>query len=170
MSQMHGDGGEINTEARAWLLSRAEYNVMVTHTFRGDYGVSYEQAKRIFGLFVRRLRDELFGRRSRRRIPMAPVVEDYKEQLQQRGVEVGEREGTHIHCLMALPGPPADYKEVVRRLWEDSHESCGKPRVYCPGSDKWFLEISNAELRGVLMSYVLKRCEFDVDGLLVQYL
>lgn len=162
---------DLQEAAKSWVLKRAEYNVMATFTFRKDEGVSYGEAKWMFGLFVRRLRDALWGRRSnrKRRLALVPVVEDYKEQLQRRGI-VDCREGTHIHCLMALPGDPMDYKEVVHRLWVGTHPFCGEPKVYCPDSDDWYVPITNEHLRGVYAGYILKRCQFDVDGLLVQYM
>lgn len=153
----------LNERATEWLLERSEYNAMVTFTFDSEFGVSYETAKLVFGIFVRKLRDELLGRKSRRRIPMAPVVEDY-------GAAMGGREGTHIHCLMTLPGNPMSYMDVIQRVWRGAHATCGDPKVYCPDSDQWYLEISSAELRATLVGYVLKRCQLDLDGLLVQYM
>lgn len=153
-----------------WLCDRAEHNVMVTFTFKSANGVGYGEAKWIFGLFVRRLRDRLLGRRSKRKIPMAPVLEDYREQLQSRGLTTDVREGTHVHCLMQLPGNPMDHMDMVREVWAGSHEKCGEPTVYCPGSDLWFLPIGSEGLRATLTGYVVKRFELDVDGLLVQYM
>lgn len=157
---------------KRWVLKRAEYNAMVTFTFSKEGGVGYEEAKWIFGLFMRRFRDEIWGRRSNRnrRIPIVPVVEDYREQLQKRGNGVDAREGTHIHCLVAFPSEPLSYKDVVQRVWAGTHPWCGNPSVYCPDSDGWFVQISNDSLRRVYSGYILKRCRIDVDGLLLQYM
>src|SRR5690606_7369534 len=119
-------------------LLRGEHNVMVTLTFSGHEGVTYKGAEKVFGIFAHQLKCHLFGRNSRRRIPMCPIVEDYGAEMMWSTSPGGVRQGTHIHCLMRLPDDPLNYKEVVRQLWRASGPLCGDPKTNCPGSDDWF--------------------------------
>lgn len=178
MSDSMGRGGSFDIEcaaayqdyAVAWLENRAPYNVMFTGTFRSEDGITYGMAKLIFAMFVGRLRDRVFGRKSKRRIAMVPVLEGYMEQMQRRGLASGFREGTHIHVLIDLPLPTAEGKEVVLQCWKETHRLCGDPAVYCPDSDRWYLEITDAPMRASLIGYVLKRCRQNLDGLLLDYM
>jgi len=152
----------------AWLLG-TEWNAMVTFTFNGERGVSYWTASKIFGQFLTRLKHVALGRKSRRRIPMAPIVEDSKEQLRQCGLTMDGREGTHVHCLFQFPDDLGAYKEVMPDIWRGTAKVCGDPKVYCPNSTEWFLPLDNAT-RDIYTGYVLKYCRVDTLGLLYQYL
>jgi len=142
---------------------------MVTLTFSGDEGVTYNFAEKAFGAFVHKLKCHLFGRNSKKRIAMCPIVEDYGTEMMWSTSPAGVRQGTHIHCLMRLPGSPMDYKDVVRKLWRSSGRRCGDPRVNCPGKDDWYVEIDSEHDRAELTNYALKMCEDNADGILVLF-
>lgn len=158
---------KIQTDARDWLL-RVEPNVFVTLTFNSGMGVDDKCARRVFGTFAHKLKCQLFGRNSKKRIGMCPVIEGSDAEGESSNAK-GRREQTHIHCLMKLPGKPMDYMEMVCRLWVESSEVCGNPKIYCPKSNDWFLEISTNEKRRALTNYVLKTCSLDIDAVLLDF-
>jgi hypothetical protein len=160
---------ELQRQTAEWLL-REECNAMVTLTFSGEKGVSYQFAEKAFGSFTHKLKCRLFGRNSKKRIRMCPIVEDFGGEQMWSTSAQGVRRGTHIHCLMRLPGDPMDYKEVVRNLWCSSGELCGDPNVNCPNSSDWFVDISNEQDRREVTHYVLKKCAQDIDGVLVKFM
>lgn len=152
------------TDAREWLL-RVEPNVFVTLTFKSEMGVERDYAEKVFGTFMHKLKCQLFGRNSKKRIWMCAVIEGNDAEGASSNAE-GCREQTHIHCLMRLPGNPMDYMEMVSRFWVESSQICGNPKIYCPNNNNWFLEISNSEKRRALTNYVLKTCSMDIDAVL----
>ncbi|MBA0283706.1 hypothetical protein [Stenotrophomonas maltophilia] len=158
----------LQEQAADWLL-RGEHNVMVTLTFSGSDGVSYKFAEKAFGTFAHKLKGYLFGTKSKKRIAMCPIVEDYGAEMMWSTSPTGVRQGTHIHCLMRLPGSPMNHKDVVRRLWRASGRRCGDPRVNCPGRDDWYVEMLAQQDRVELTSYALKKCSDSVDGVLVKF-
>lgn len=154
--------------ATSEFLLSGDLNVFGTFTFGTARGVGYEKASRIFGTFAHALKSHLFGRNSRKRIQLVPVIEGYRRD-QAIAHDLGIRQGTHIHCLMNLPHAPPSYRDVVRDLWINSDSACGDPKVYCPKSDKWFLDISNTNLQKKFVDYVLKTCVMDTDAVLWKY-
>lgn len=158
---------KMQTDARDWLL-RVEPNVFVTLTFNSEMGVNGECARRVFGTFAHKLKCQLFGKNSKKRIGMCPVIEGSDAEGESLDAE-GRREQTHIHCLMRLPGNPMDYMEMVGRFWMESSRFCGNPKVYCPNNNDWFLEISSSEKRRALTNYVLKTCSIDIDAVLHEF-
>lgn len=159
---------DLQVQTADWLLS-SEHNVMVTLTFSGRNGVSYKFAEATFGTFAHKLKCYLFGTNSKKRIAMCPIVEGFGTEMMWSTSPSGVRQGTHIHCLMRLPGSPMDHKDVVRKLWRTSGQRCGDPIVNCPGRDNWYVEIDAEHDRTELTSYVLKKCEEDIDGILVKF-
>lgn len=135
----------------------------------GRAGWSYKFAEKVFGTFAHKLKCHLFGRNSKKRIAMCPIVEDYGTEMMWSTSLVGVRQGTHIHCFMRLPGSPKDHKDVVNRLWRASGRCCGDPKVNCPGKDDWYVEIDSEHDRVELTNYVLKECEDSIDGILVKF-
>ena len=158
----------LQVQTADWLL-RGEHNVMVTLTFSGDDGVSYKFAEKAFGIFAHKLKSYLFGNKSKKRIAMCPIVEDYGTEMMWSTSPTGVRQGTHIHCLMRLPDSPMDHNDVVHRLWRDSGRLCGDPKVNCPGKDDWYVEIDTEHDRIELTDYVLKKCEDNIDGILLKF-
>jgi hypothetical protein len=158
----------LQAQAADWIL-RGEHNVMVTLTFAGDDGVSYKFAEKAFGTFAHKLKCQLFGRNSKRRIAMCPIVENYGTEMMWSTSLAGVRQGTHIHCLMRLPENPMDHKEVVRKLWRSSGPRCGDPKINCPNGKDWYVEMKNEHDRVGLTNYALKKCEQNVDGILVKF-
>ena len=157
----------LQVQTADWLL-REEHNVMVTLTFAGDDGVSYKFAEKAFGAFAHKLKCHLFGKKSKKRIAMCPMVEDYGTEMMWSTSPAGVRQGTHIHCLMRLPGSPKDHREVVRKLWRSSGRFCGDPKINCPISDDWYVELEEHN-RERLTNYALKKCEYNIDGVLVKF-
>lgn len=159
----------VQADAKAMIL-RYRFNVMVTLTFSSKGGVSLTTAASIFGRFVGILRRTVFGKDSKRILPMIPVVEGSFEQLGNGNKALGMRERTHIHCLLQLDGDPLDYKEVVRAVWVKTSGRCGNPDVYCPNSDDWFIPLATEEERHWAASYLVKGFKSDTLGLLVNYI
>lgn len=142
---------------------------MVTLTFSGEDGVGYKFAEKGFGAFARKLKCHLFGRNSKKRIAMCPIVEDYGTEMMWSTSPAGVRQGTHIHCLMRLPGSPMEHKRVIHRLWRASGLRCGDPKVNCPGKDDWYVEIDTDHDKKKLTNYVLKKCEDNTVGILLKF-
>ena len=63
-----------------------------------------------------------------------------------------------------------DYKEVVRTLWRASGKLCGDPKVNCPNSNDWFIQLDDARDRNEMTNYVLKKCGDNLDGVLVMFM
>lgn len=158
----------LQVQTSEWLL-RGEHNVMVTLTFSGDVGVSYTFAEKAFGTFAHKLKCHLFGKNSKKRIAMCPIVEDYGAEMMWSTSPAGVRQGTHIHCLMRLPGSPMDHKDVVRNLWRSSGRCCGDPIISCPNRDDWYVEMKEEQDRVELTNYALKKCERNIDGILIKF-
>jgi hypothetical protein len=160
---------EMQRQAAEWLL-RGEPNVVVTLTFDTEEGVSYKFAEEVFGTFAHKLKCHLFSKKSKKRIPMCPSVEHYGREMMWKTSAPGVRQGTHIHCLMRLPGNPMDYMEVVRKLWVSSNSLCGNPKVNCPNNDDWFKELATEESRRRMTNYALKTCGNNFDAVLVKFM
>lgn len=160
---------EFQRQTANWLRT-AEHNVMVTLTFSGDTGVTYKLAEKAFGRFAHKLKCHLFGEKSKKRIPMCPIVEDFGGEMMWSTSAAGTRQGTHIHCLMRLPDSPTTYKEVVRKLWRSSGTLCGDPNRNCPNSNDWFIELDDDCKKNELTQYVLKKCDDNLDGVLVMFM
>lgn len=159
---------EFQRQAADWLLG-AEHNAMITLTFSGETGVSYNLAEKAFGSFAHKLKCHLFGANSKKRISMCPIVEDFGGEMMWSTSATGTRQGTHIHCLMRLPGCPTTHKEVVRKLWRSSGKLCADPKVNCPNRDDWFIELDDADSKNEMTHYVLKKCDDNFDGVLVMF-
>lgn len=155
----------LQREAGDWLCQGAP-NVFMTLSFRESVG--YVRAEKSFGKFIYQLKSELFGRKSKKRLSMLPVVEKFHEGSSY-GALMASSEGIHIHCLMQLPGCPANYMEVIRKLWMQSDWRCGDPNVYCPKSDKWFEELNTEDDAHRVINYVLKTCAADTQAVLWKF-
>lgn len=159
---------QLQRVTRDWLLENYPTNTFVTLTFSAEAGVSYSDAEGAFGSFVHRLRSHLHGAKSKKLIPMVPVVEGY-DKCYGMSKKLGMRESTHIHCLMNLDGNPKDLMHVVRRCWLDSSPLCGDPHIYCPNSDDWFLDLDTVKKRRIFVNYSLKTCTTNLDAVLVKF-
>ncbi len=158
----------LQVQTADWLL-RGEHNVMVTLTFSGEDGASYKFAEKAFGAFAHKLKCHLFGTNSKKRIAMCPIDEDYGTEMMWSTSSAGVRQGTHIHCLMRLPGSPMDHRDLVRKLWRSSGRRCGDPKINCPNRDDWYVEMKEEHDRFELTNYALKKCENNIDGILVKF-
>jgi hypothetical protein len=147
-------------------LQQIDPNVFVTYTFKE--AVSYDRALKVFGTHVHSLRSELYGRNSKRRLPIVPVIEKYMKGSSY-GSLLAPADGTHIHCLYRLPGKPDQYKEVIRRTWVEAHASCGDPNIYCPNGDDWYRELSAESDVSNVVDYVLKTCRSDTQAVLWKF-
>ena len=155
----------LQREAADWL--RHGYpNVFITLSFREP--VSYARAVKIFGKYTHRLKSALFGRKSKKRLSIVPIVEKYHEGSSY-GALTTPAEGIHIHCLARLPDCPADYMEMIRELWTQSDRCCGDPNVYCPDSSKWFEELDAEDDAHRVINYVLKTCATDTQAVLWKF-
>jgi hypothetical protein len=70
---------------------------------------------------------------------------------------------------MNLPGNPTEHMEAIRNLWKNSSSVCGDPHVYCPNSNKWFLELNTAKEKRIYINYALKTCATNTDAVLWKY-
>lgn len=168
-TKVFSSGSELQQQLAEWLRTRG-HNAMITLTFSGADGVSYREAQRLFGVFAHKLKCELFGRNSKRRVEMCPIVENYGAEIMWSTCDPGQRQGTHIHCLMRLPEGSVDYKEVIQRLWRNSGAVCGDPRKNCPNSDDWFVKLDTQEKRDTMTNYALKKCTQNIDGVLIKFM
>jgi hypothetical protein len=154
--------------ARDWLMHCYPTNAFVTLTSSAEAGISYETAEKVFGTFAHGLKCYLFGAKSKKRINLIPVVEGY-DKCHGMSKTLGLRQGTHIHCLMNLPGNPMDHMDAIRDLWMDSSGVCGDPKIHCPNNDDWFLPLDTAKKKRVFTNYALKSCETNLDAVLVKF-
>ncbi len=143
-------------------------NVFITLRPNVEDGVSFERMEKLFGIFAYKLKCKLFGRGSKKRIFMVPVVEKYAEG-ESFGALTKNSDGTHIHCLVHFPGDPIDYKEMVRGLWINSSNACGDPDIYCPDSEKWFTVLNTEESQRALAKYIVKTCTEDTQAVLWKF-
>lgn len=160
---------QLQTEARDWLLTNYPTNAFVTLTSRAKTGMSYETAEKVFGTFAHGLKSYLFGAKSKKRISLIPFVEGY-DKCSGLSKKLGLREGTHIHCLMNLPGNPIDHMAVVRGLWMNSSSVCGNPKFYCPNNNNWFLPLTTDKRRRIFANYAVKTCDTNFDAALVKFM
>jgi hypothetical protein len=160
-----------STTTQTMLLdwfSAARPNVMATLTFKGMHGVRIAAAERTFKRFSANLLSEVSATHPKAEVRLVPVVENSSEQLRSYGLTPYGREGTHLHVLMRLPGDLVEQRERVRKLWIGSNKMlCGDPRVYCPESNDWFVELTTRAERSTYISYVVKHMRNDCLGLLV---
>lgn len=155
----------LQREASDWL-SHGNPNVFITLSFREPAG--YKRAEKAFGAFAYGLKSALFGRKSKKRLSMVPIVEKYHEGSSY-GALMKPAEGIHIHCLMQLPDCPANHMEVIRKLWVQSDWCCGDPNVYCPKGDGWFEVLEAEDDAHRVINYVLKTCATDTQAVLWKF-
>lgn len=148
-----------------WLRS-GNHNAFVTLTFRDEGKVSYAYAERTFGRFINSLRGALFGKRSKRRLALVPVIEGYDRSSFYR---TRNDLHIHIHCLIQLPGTPREHMSTVAELWKGTDRRCGDPDVYCPNSNDWFLTPDSDDFKDKVTTYSLKTCGADTDAILWKY-
>lgn len=142
------------------------YNAFVTLTFRAENSVSYLDARKVFGRFMHGARCSLYKERSTYRMPLLPVMESYPGRPLCSGFPVDPNERTHFHCCINLPGSPQDHKDLIRRAWVDASGVCGDPKIYCPNSDQWFIEIATPVEMRRYVNYSLKQCRYDHEPVL----
>ena len=58
---------------------------------------------------------------------------------------------------------------MVRKLWRSSGRRCGDPKINCPNRDDWYVEMKEEHDRFELTNYALKKCENNIDGILVKF-
>ena len=147
-----------------FLKSAPNVNVFGTLTFNSEHGVSYWEAKKIFGKFIRLLNAYLYGIKSKKRILILPVVE--KSGVEHGGGPYVKYDGTHIHFVADIPGGATATQETVRKLWIASSKIAGDPNIYCPNSDDWYQTIWNYESKNSLIQYTIKTCRINTNTVL----
>ncbi|TCV92130.1 hypothetical protein EC912_108124 [Luteibacter rhizovicinus] len=155
----------LQTALGNWLQG-AEPNAFITYSFRR--AVSYDMACKTFGSHAYKLKCHFFGRNSKRRLAMIPVIEKYYAGKSYGALET-DSEGIHIHCLIHLPEQPKDHMELIRETWISANPACGDPLVYCPNSDEWFKEIRTDDTANILINYALKTCTRDTESVLWKF-
>lgn len=148
-----------------WIES-VQYNAFVTLTFVPDASVSYNSAKISFGRFLHRLKIQLFGRNSKKRLAVVPVVEKFDR----NNLYLGSSElNTHLHVLIRFPGDPLAYKAMVAKIWRSSSRAAGNPAIYCPDDDQWFLTPTWETFNEDMAGYLAKTCTINTDAVLWKY-
>lgn len=147
-----------------FLKSAPMVNVFGTLTFNTEFGVSYSQAKKIFGKFIRLLKAYLYGEKSKKRIFILPVVE--KSGIENGGGEYVKYDGTHIHFVAYIPNGATATQEIIRVLWMASSKLAGDPNVYCPDSNEWYQPLFNYEAKISTIQYTIKTCRINTNTVL----
>lgn len=156
---------DIRLAATRWIAS-TKYNAFVTLTFCAESNLSYNRVARIFGRFLHRLKVQLFGRNSKKRLSLVPVIEKFdRDNLYRARGDLN----THVHVLIRFPGNPQEYKALVARLWKSSSRVCGDPAIYCPKDDGWFLTSKSESFSEEMAGYLTKTCTINTDAVLWQY-
>lgn len=159
-----------NQRELAGWISKTDYNIFATLTFKPEFGVKLRGAERAFAKFASSLAAH-FEKSGMSMPAIVPVIEGSYEQWFRLGTTFLGREGTHIHVLMQLPGEIDANRELIRKLWVQAGKRiCGDPRVYCPSSNDWFKEITTAEERDAYIGYVTKYMQDDCIGLLLGHM
>lgn len=150
------------------LILSYQPNVFMTLRPNVEGGASYVQMARAFGAFAHTIKCKLFGRNSKKRLFLFPVVEKFG-----LGRSYGSlrkpSEAIHVHCLAKLPGDPHEYQPLIRDSWLAASPISGDPYVYCPADDKWFIAISSDVEAKIYASYIVKNCQDDTLPILWKY-
>lgn len=115
------------------FLRRRDYDYLVTLTFKRE--VSEEKASQVFTKFIKITNIACFGRRSRKSIVVAPVIE------KNMGGEC------HIHFFLQDPRKRSrtrrdlDLKQAIRDSWNKASSSTADVYKSSAGTDEWFKEI-----------------------------
>lgn len=156
----------LQATTRDWIL-RGEPNAFVTLTFKSEAEVSFRYAEKVFGTFAHELKCQLFGKKSKKRILMVPIIEGYASKQQRAALTADQR--THVHSLFRFPQNPTNYKETVRQIWVGSSGVCGDPTIYCPDNERWFRELVGDETKRIHTNYALKTCGQDTEAVLWKF-
>ena len=135
-------------------LSPHEWNHFVTLTFHQD--VTDSQAIKELRVFLKRLNNALYGRRSKRQIPVAPFMEHSKDDRPHFHLLFGKHNSTKIN----------DLKQLVLSTWDKSYVTSN---FHLLNNDEWFQSI-NQESQTKLIRYCLKEVGYDIDCLELEYL
>lgn len=158
---------ELQIGIRDFVL-RHNPNVFVTLTFDCEGGVSYDDAKKAFGSFAQSLKGHHFGRNSKKRFFVLPVVEH--SGIEFDGSASKKQAGTHIHFVGKLPGDPLEFNEVLRRHWRKSSPIAGDPYVHCPDRVKWCQPLTSYEARVAATQYSIKSCKHNTQSILLDFI
>jgi len=155
------------SDLTAQWIGNAEYNAFITLTFRSGMKISYNRAEKLFGRFLYKLKARVFGRNSKRRLPLVAAIEKFdKDDLYRTRDDLN----THVHVLVRFPGDPKNFKELVAGLWKSCSSVCGDPKVYCPSTDGWFRTPDSSNFGAdVAASYITKTCRINTDAILWRY-
>lgn len=150
------------------LIVGYQPNVFMTLRPNVEGGTSYVQMVKAFGAFAHTVKNKLFGRNSRKRLFLFPVVEKFGSGYAYDSL-CKPSEAIHIHCMATLPGDPREYEPLVRDTWLNASPISGDPYVYCPTNDKWFVSLSTEAEARIYASYIVKGCQGDTLPILWKY-
>lgn len=156
---------DVDKIEEAWTgrLLKEEWNLFVTFTFKNE--ISFEHIHGVYGRFAVNLRKHVYGKNSKKRVPMFPVIEG---ELPDDTMFLERR---HIHVLLNLQSSIAQSRELLRELWMAASTHCGDPDVACSEQDKdgWCLAIFTKAYRRNRVSYILKQAKFNSDRIMNYY-
>lgn len=136
-----------------WLRPN-EWKHFVTLTF--DKDVSDNHAKKELRVFLLRLNNALYGRRSNRRISVAPFMEHTKDGR------------PHFHLLFGDHGSDKvnDLQQLVFSTWNKSYVT---DNFHLINNNEWFQSIQK-ETQYKVIKYCLKSAGYDIDCLVLEHL
>ena len=130
-------------------LGATDWKYFVTLTF--DKDISDNQANKELRVFLKRLNNSLYGRRSKRAIKVAPFKEHTKDDRPHFHLLLGCHESTKINDLMTL----------VFSTWDKSFVTSNYHLIL---NEDWFQHIEQ-ESKEMVVRYCLKQAGRDIDSL-----
>ena len=145
---------ELKQSASNWISQGENWKYFVTLTFRKD--ISDDGAKHIFNGLCKRINQEIFGKRSRRRLPMFPVIEHTKDGR------------PHFHFLLGSHEKYGDkrLKKLIMNKWNMSDFTKIDHLRY---DHEWFKPIDENSNTNII-NYCLKTVKNDIDCVLLNNL
>lgn len=145
---------ELKRSASNWINQGKNWKYFVTLTFRKD--LTDDGAKYIFNGLCKRVNQEIFGRRSKRSIPIFPVMEHSKDGR------------PHFHLLL---GDHERYKGLrLKKLILDKWNMSDFTNIdHLRKNDNWFQSINNSTKKNTI-NYCLKTVQNNIDCVVLKNL
>lgn len=137
-----------------WVNQSGKWSYFITLTFKDD--LSELRAKYIFTGLCKKVNQKIFGKRSKRRLPMFPVFEFTK--------------GGRVHFHFLLGKHPNISSFAIRKLILDTWNELPNTEIYhLIDEKKWFQQITPTTEKK-LIKYCLKSAYKDLDCVLVEHI
>lgn len=131
------------------LLSRGEHRYFITLNFSRP--VYEAEARRTMTIFMNTLNNQVFGKKSKRRLKSAVYL------------ETNQLDGFHYHITIQDPVPLTPrvqgkrFDHMVKEIWEGIDGPTARVRQSCPDGTSWFKEIENPEQLGWYLTKQLSK-------------